>query len=692
MELLQERRYRLGYAAFGVVVAWTLGALLGAPVGLSLNNGLWFEILILILLSAFILEFNFSGAPAAMVNSVAAILLTLGARFTGPRAWWISLTVSAVVATLLLVVDFALRDPQAPTDTRGQRVARVARQVATTLGSWRFVLIAALALTLVAFNEPFDDAWTVSAIVVLYALAVSKLPPHRLAAMLSGHPRPGDSGIAAARIYAPTEILLTGPGVDGHAPGDCFTLSGSERTIEAVALSPTYFRGRQAIRVFARDLSTVLTRADAEDLEVVPLERGEADPPHLQPYLEQMRDSAVRVVGTVSEGTAIFSLTVEVFPGEVVRTGELVWSLAAGQRLFWQVFDAQVDRTTWGGDTRRVVSARCTQLGYWHDDVQSFVALDESPRETDLVFSGTAGPTQQAVPVGVHSIGYVPGSNFPVMVNLRELTLHHTAILGTTGTGKTHLAFGLVEAMAASGVKVVCVDTTGQYARRFPHPVAMAHTIGTLHAFLQGDDQIAVVSPDPNRHTVFEGNDLAEAALIWCRSQPPLKDVQPARVVILFEEAQNFVPEGFVVDGWDLKAKAQDTSRIIMESRKFGLGFILVSQRTAMVTKSALSQCNTIHDPCIPSSRSDRPRLPGGALRLSHGQRYPDSADSDCRLYGARDDERSPNHRPNARRGDDCALILLSAQQLPASEPAAVSNLSGVVHQPYLEEQAQVTQ
>lgn len=31
-----------------------------------------------------------------------------------------------------------------------------------------------------------------------------------------------------------------------------------------------------------------------------------------------------------------------------------------------------------------------------------------------------------------------------------------------------------------------------------------------------------------------------------------------------------------------------------MESRKFGLGFVLVSQRTAMVTKSALSQCNTV--------------------------------------------------------------------------------------------------
>ncbi len=68
----------------------------------------------------------------------------------------------------------------------------------------------------------------------------------------------------------------------------------------------------------------------------------------------------------------------------------------------------------------------------------------------------------------------------------------------------------------------------------------------------------------------------------------------PAKCVLVLEEAHNFIPETFVIDSFPLKAKAQDTSRVMMESRKFGLGFIVVSQRTAMVTKSALSQCNTV--------------------------------------------------------------------------------------------------
>jgi hypothetical protein len=571
-----------------------LGSLLDAPVGISLSGGLWLELVILLLLSAFVLEANFSGPPTAMVNAVAAILIALGARFTGPTPWWVALTVIASVAVILLVLDFALKDSNAAPDAPAQRLARVSRQVATSVGSWRFVLVAALVLTLIAFNPPFGPAWTVSAIVVLYAMAFSKLPPHRIAAMLSGQTRPDESGIAAARVYAPTELVLTGPGIDGHVPGDVFNVEGSGRSIQAVAFSPTYFQGRQALRVFSGDLSSVLSNSRPEDVEVAAPKEGDREPPELAPYLEQLRDPQTRAVGTVGEGSSILTLALEVFPGRTVRIGELVWTINANDRVFWQILDAQVERTTWAGDTRRIVTARCTQLGSWDDRTMSFVAHDKSPRETDLIFGGPAGPIREGLPTGSHAVGHVPDSRFPVVINLRELTLHHTAILGTTGTGKTHLAFDLAEAIAASGCKVVCVDTTGQYERRFPPPLGAPTTVTALLAFLQGPDRIALVSPDPDRHTIEEGKDVAQTVFEWCRSEPPLEIGQPARVVILFEEAQNFVPEGFVVDDWNLKAIAQDTSRIIMESRKFGLGFILVSQRTAMVTKSALSQCNTV--------------------------------------------------------------------------------------------------
>jgi DNA helicase HerA-like ATPase len=61
------------------------------------------------------------------------------------------------------------------------------------------------------------------------------------------------------------------------------------------------------------------------------------------------------------------------------------------------------------------------------------------------------------------------------------------------------------------------------------------------------------------------------------------------RVVVL-EEAHSFVPE------WNFSLRSQQdhvgkTTRMIMQARKFGLTFVIVSQRTAVVSKSALSQC-----------------------------------------------------------------------------------------------------
>jgi DNA helicase HerA-like ATPase len=172
------------------------------------------------------------------------------------------------------------------------------------------------------------------------------------------------------------------------------------------------------------------------------------------------------------------------------------------------------------------------------------------------------------------------------------LSLHHFAILGTTGTGKTHLAFAVVDALAAIGTRVICVDTTGQYGRRFT--AAPRITIDDAPGFAaNAGGGIAIL--DLGENLIVQGNRLATKLFDWAKSSGQAVDPDlPAKCVVLLEEAQNVVPEGFVVDDWNLKAKAQDTSLKIMESRKYALGFAILSQRTAMVTKSALSQCNTL--------------------------------------------------------------------------------------------------
>jgi DNA helicase HerA-like ATPase len=60
--------------------------------------------------------------------------------------------------------------------------------------------------------------------------------------------------------------------------------------------------------------------------------------------------------------------------------------------------------------------------------------------------------------------------------------------------------------------------------------------------------------------------------------------------VLLLEEAHTFIPEFGFRDRND-ETWVSTSGRCIMQSRKFGLRFVIISQRSAVVTKSALSQC-----------------------------------------------------------------------------------------------------
>ena len=67
-----------------------------------------------------------------------------------------------------------------------------------------------------------------------------------------------------------------------------------------------------------------------------------------------------------------------------------------------------------------------------------------------------------------------------------------------------------------------------------------------------------------------------------------------ARVCLVYEEAHSLVPEWNSVVAEGDKHATSGTARAILQGRKFGLGCLLITQRTANVTKTILNQCNTI--------------------------------------------------------------------------------------------------
>jgi hypothetical protein len=84
---------------------------------------------------------------------------------------------------------------------------------------------------------------------------------------------------------------------------------------------------------------------------------------------------------------------------------------------------------------------------------------------------------------------------------------------------------------------------------------------------------------------------IAESALDIAQEKE-MKDY--AGICLVFEEAHSIVPEWNSVASDGDKAATAATARAILQGRKYGLGCLLVTQRTANVTKTILNQCNTV--------------------------------------------------------------------------------------------------
>jgi hypothetical protein len=191
---------------------------------------------------------------------------------------------------------------------------------------------------------------------------------------------------------------------------------------------------------------------------------------------------------------------------------------------------------------------------------------------------------------------------------------------------------------------VVCLDLTNQYEDQLADFIDPAHEQarrddlvvtgqggvaqqnkeqgGSKHAFKRavfqkmrefmaaGDDHFLwVLNPAQFRVTkqvsgMYAGNaDLAhltaaeitaifsEAALYVCQEMGMTDE---ARLCLVYEEAHSLVPEwNSVASDGDRMATAS-SARAILQGRKYGLGCLLITQRTANVTKTILNQCNTI--------------------------------------------------------------------------------------------------
>lgn len=255
--------------------------------------------------------------------------------------------------------------------------------------------------------------------------------------------------------------------------------------------------------------------------------------------------------------------------------------------ILYQIVSAEIERADVKGGGHLMVRVKAVQLGSYDASSQRLVRNRWVPPPGAAVtdISQDRKELQTEIQENKFLLGHVIGTNVPIFLDLNAACEGHLAILGMTKMGKTTLAVRLAHALKELRF-VSILDQTGEYVTKKGLP-----KLNTSTVFNQKG--LSVFEPKP-------GEVAPDRALAFMRSLLELatqeyKSAEPFPRTLLIDEAHQFIPEpaglGFNAAGRDSSAQI---GLLMMQIRKYGMSVFLISQRTAVVAKSALSQCENL--------------------------------------------------------------------------------------------------
>jgi len=347
------------------------------------------------------------------------------------------------------------------------------------------------------------------------------------------------------------------------------------------------------------------------------------------------------LVGVVIEDSSIGKIKFEYSKkNDDIQEGDLLELKVNSNRLFYQVINGITEKEKLEARNEMgFIKGEAIQLGEWQNEKLSFRKFGWVPSINTPIFKAdTSSITVGSFNYPDCKLGVIPGTSLPLVVNLRDAVSHHMALLGVTGSGKSFLARQIINQIKCD-TKIICVDFNKEFITTLiPAPtniisdataVEISNKIdwinNELEKFgnLQNKTQIAIkqneikaairieIETFLNDQTcnikVFELPDVSNTTGILDYTKYFFKVLfetakakqianNPVRICVVLEEAHTIIPE------WNFSGSSDKTSQslvnsigqITLQGRKYGVGFLVIAQRTANVSKTVLTQCNTV--------------------------------------------------------------------------------------------------
>lgn len=333
-----------------------------------------------------------------------------------------------------------------------------------------------------------------------------------------------------------------------------------------------------------------------------------------------------------------------------ITEGTIVKTRIAGSEVLYQVINGITKIASNSADSEYgYMCAVARKLGHYDAEHHEIKHVNWTPKVYEPVYLCKVKRDVDLQEIATTSIGRLPGSDMSIPIkNINALVTHNTAVLGILGVGKSCLTFELIQKIFAAGIKVICLDITNQYAsnkglyRYIPETQIVSDLLqckidelerqsrrtGTsdskslwgnvedfkklmesaVSGFMDSNNKsVMVLNPEKyivrqaaTDYKIAELKDVSLVEKVQIISETVLKkcmdlgQIDKARCCVVYEEAHSLTPEFNSVVVKDDNSHANGTAKVILQGRKYGLGCIIVTQRTANVTKSILNQCNTI--------------------------------------------------------------------------------------------------
>ena len=358
---------------------------------------------------------------------------------------------------------------------------------------------------------------------------------------------------------------------------------------------------------------------------------------HKNPHTDLKID---KFVGVVVEGSNIENIRFEYSKqNEDLEEGQLLTVTVGSKNIFYQVVEGitaieHLESKNESGFT----CGEAIQLGEWQENDLNFIKYGWVPNINTPIFLAEKNFAINQYAYPEYQLGVIPGTNLPSVINLHDAVSHHMALIGVTGSGKSFLAREIINQLQTD-TKVICIDFNNEFVTTLNPPplqiinVATATQIAAhidwinneLDKFANQQDKPQIATRQANIKAliktevdaflddatstikVFELPDVSNTTGILDYTKYFFKVVfevakerllagNAVRVCVAVEEAHTVIPEWNFAGSSDKTSQSlvNTISQIALQGRKYGVGFMIITQRTANVSKTILTQCNTV--------------------------------------------------------------------------------------------------